>query len=68
MQEVIAEIDKAIERRRDKLHFGHLPRHWNHFPHDDLDYRENNLRSEMNGLEMAKWIMTGMVGKRKKWG
>jgi hypothetical protein len=64
MREIIVEIDKAIKYRKSKLVNGHMPRHWN----DDLDYRENNLRSEMNGLELAKWIMTGMVGKLKKWG
>ena len=66
--EAIEKIETAIQRRKDKLKTGHLPGMWNHFPHDDADYRNNKLRSEMNGLELALWILRDGKGMPKKWG
>lgn len=65
---ILAKIETAIEGRRKLLKMGHMPDHWNHFPHDDDDYHDNQLRSEMNGLELAKWILLGEKGRKEKWG
>jgi len=62
------EIRDAINRRRQKLVTGHMPEMWNHEPHNFDDYNDNRLRSEMNGLEVALWIIGGKVGKPTKWG
>jgi len=68
MCDIIASIDDAIECRKKLVKTGFKPPAWNHFPHGEEDYEDNRLRSEMNGLEVAKWILGGKIGKPRKWG